>query len=89
MENFDLHEIPGKTFQGIRMLAVFPQEEIKNGTFRAHGRMECFNCGGDHTIINGYFATGETLSSGYTPEKGELVKNIAMECKHCGVWQVS
>jgi hypothetical protein len=88
MEKFDLHEMPGKTFQGIRILAVFPQEEVKNGTFHAHGRMECPNCGG-RMIVNGYFATGEKLLSGYTPEKGELVQNKIMECNDCHDWQVS
>jgi hypothetical protein len=85
---FRLYDVIGKKFQGIRIIAVFPQEEIKHGTFRAHGRMECPNCSG-RMIINGHFATGEKLLSGYTPEKGELVKNIVMECKDCHDWQVS
>jgi len=88
MKYFDFNGVVGKTFQGIRLLAVFPQEGVTNGTFRAHGRMECPNCGG-RMIINGHFATGEKLPSGYTPEKGELVKNIVMECKDCHDWQVS
>lgn len=88
MESFDFYSVSGKTFGGIRIVAVFPQEGVKNGTFRAHGIMECPNCGGK-MIINGYFATGETLLSGYTPSKGELVKNIVMECKDCHDWQVS
>ena len=85
---FHVSQMVGKTFQGIRLLAVFPQEGVKHGTFRAHGKMECPNCGG-RMIINGQFAIGEKLLSGYTPEKGELVKNIVMECKDCHNWQVS
>jgi len=85
---FNVSQMVGKTFQGIRMLAVFPQEEVKYGTFRAHGRMECPNCGG-RMIVNGQFATGEKLLSGYTPSVGELVKNIIMECKDCHDWQIS
>ena len=88
MTTFSVHEVIGKEFHGIKFIAVFPQEEVKNGTFHAHGTMECPNCGGK-MVVNGHFATGETLLSGYTPSKGELVKNIVMECKDCGDWQVS
>ena len=63
-------------------------ETPKNGTFRALRKDVCYNCGGD-MIIDGYFATGEMLSSGYTPAPDELVKNKFMECKDCGDWQAS
>jgi hypothetical protein len=88
MKNFDLHAVPGKTYFGTRIIAVFPEEGIKNGTFRAVGVMECARCSG-RMIINGHFATGETLPSGYTPEVCELVKNNVMECEDCHDWQVS
>ena len=63
-------------------------EEPKNGTFHAIRKDSCYNCGGG-LIVDGYFATGEELPSGYTPEPGELVKNNIMKCEDCGDWQVS
>ena len=63
-------------------------ESPKNGTFRARQKGSCYNCGGT-LITDGYFATGEKLASGYTPEPDELVKNNIMKCKDCGDWQVS
>ena len=85
---FDMVKELGKENGGMKIIGVFPQEEPKNGTFHAVAKMECPNCGGNMRV-DGYFATGEELPSGYTPSKNELVKNNVMECKHCGDWQVS
>lgn len=87
-DRFEAAKELGKKNGGMKIIGVFPQEEAKNGTFHAVASMECPNCGGK-LRVNGHFATGETLLSGYTPEKNELVRNNFMECKHCGEWQVS
>lgn len=52
--------------------------------------MECFTCKGrtEHTI-DAEWATGETLPNGYTPSKGELIKNHVTKCSKCGDAQYS
>ena len=39
--------------------------------------------------VDGEWATGETLSSGYTPPPDELVKNHVTKCNKCGDTQYS
>ncbi|MAH44722.1 hypothetical protein CMI37_02785 [Candidatus Pacearchaeota archaeon] len=39
--------------------------------------------------VDGEWATGETLSSGYTPPPDELVKNHVTKCNKCGDAQYS
>jgi len=85
---FDMTKELGKENGGMKIIGVFPQEEPKFGTYHAVASMECPNCGGKMRV-DGHFSTGETLLSGYTPSKNELVRNNVMECKHCGEWQVS
>lgn len=85
MTSVDLQKLKGAQSYH-RFIKVL--EQPKNGTFRALYVEDCYNCGGK-MVIDGYFSTGETLPSGYTPEFGELVRNKFMECKDCGDWQVS
>ena len=50
--------------------------------------LPCFDCGGE-MVGTGSVATGETLSSGYTPADGEILSIHRVECEDCGDWQVS
>ena len=88
MRKFDLSKQLGLAVGHIKIIAVYPQKEPRFGTFEARGRMECPDCGG-LMYVDGHFATGEKLASGYTPQRGELVRNDVMSCKDCGSWQVS
>lgn len=65
---------------------------IKGGTYRAikHFDLDCPQCGKatDH-VIDGEWATGRKLASGYTPPKHELVQNHITRCQICGNYQAS
>jgi len=66
--------------------------EVRNGTYRATKTVTipCHTCNEPtpHTI-DAEWAIGEMLTSGYTPQPGELVKNYTTTCDKCGDAQYS
>ena len=67
------------------MVAAFKRGDL---TYRDEKVYPCCDCSGLE-VVDGEWATGEELPSGYTPKANELVRIHSITCTREGLKQVS